>query len=226
MNSEELKSERKNIKLLKHIGLFGTVIFIGICTVCIGITSFLGWGLGQNLAYRHSILFFYLPQVGTFFLLAALIVYLVNAFKKQTVTIQKIYLPLFILFIYCSAVFAISHWIVYEYAIPTKVNNPENRVWSEAMIDRGLGGWPTGITCVLSDHVAALVDVWSFVTPNGHMPVLIWANNSSPNPNLPGNPVSCSQLQPNWYICYLTKPYQIVIDKYGLCDQRKNLEQK
>jgi hypothetical protein len=220
MNLEESKPEPKNYKYQLLLGVIGSMILIGFCALSIGIISLLGWGIGQNLAIRHSILLFYSPLIGAFILMVGSIICILISAKNHRLTNWKTYIPLIMLIVYSLAIFAISHLIVYGYAIPIKVLNSDNRLWSQAMINRGRGGWPTGITCVLSEHVAVLVSEWSFITPNGRMPVLTWTDNSLPNPYLPGNPVSCSQLEPNWYICYLTKPYQLVLDQYGNCDQR------
>jgi hypothetical protein len=115
------------------------------------------------------------------------------AIRKQKLGEWKTYLPLFILMIYCLVMGVASRGIV-EYSIHSKINNPENRKWAEAMVSRALADFPTGVSCVLDDQVVALVREWSFVTSDGHMPVLTWSKGSLPSPTLLGSPVSCSSL--------------------------------
>jgi hypothetical protein len=138
------------------------------------------------------------------------------AIRKQKLGEWKTYLPLFILMIYCLVMGVASRGIV-EYSIHSKINNPENRKWAEAMVSRALADFPTGVSCVLDDQVVALVREWSFVTSDGHMPVLTWSKGSLPSPTLLGSPVSCSSLQANWYLCYLSKPYQLLVGE-DVCD--------
>jgi len=175
--------------------------------------SYFSWiGLGL----RYSILFFYLPQAGVIALALVSLASIILAIRKHRLGQWKAYIFFVMLALFCLVVTAASRSIV-EDAIRTKIENAENRNWAEAMVERARGGYPTGVTCVLSDQAVVLIREWSFVTPDGHMPVLAWSRNSSPNSELLGNPVSCTQLQPNWSICYLAKPYQLTANA-NACD--------
>jgi hypothetical protein len=179
------------------------------------VVTLIGWYIGQNTYQSYSILIFYSLQVGLYLLLAGSILSISIAIKKHAVHNLSSYILLFMFITYGFGVFISSHLIITRYAIPTKITNPDNRIWSEAMVGRALGGWTSG-ACTLGDNdgvgVAVLMGVWSFVTPDGRMPALTFASagNLIPDAGLRGNPTACTKLQANWYFCYLNKPYQLV----------------
>jgi hypothetical protein len=171
--------------------------------------------------HEYETLFFYLPQIGSICLLIWSMVILGIAIIKQKLHDWKTYLPLSILVVYLTVSVVASHvigaWSVHHYIL-----TPENKIWAEAMVSRTRGGWPTINNCALSDHVVVL-PLWSFVTLDGHMPVIAWSDNGVPNLKLPSNPQSCKQIDaedPKWYFCYLDKPYQLQFYPSGLCDLR------
>ena len=202
--------KQRSMGYLVSMIIAGTLI-VGCCSIVVGVTSLLGFGATQ------SILFFYSPQIVVFALVIGLIVNIIIAVRKHKLAEWKTYIPLIILVIYCFGVFVTSRLIVVGDAIPRKITNADNRIWSDGMVGRARGGYPTGTTCVLSEQVVLLMGEWSFITPDGHMPALTWTENSIPDSRLPGSPRSCTPLQNNWYICYLSKPYQLFLDKSVVC---------
>ncbi len=214
------------------IGAVGLVVLTASCALVAAFSSVAlaailtslrgGWFFGVHPVLRFAILSLYLPQIGTLLLILASAVYLLGAFKYRKLKTWRTYVPLAMLVIYSLSMFLWSSLVLKGYAIPTKIDNAENRNWSEAMVRRALGDYPTGLisACVLSDQVVALLDMWSFVTPDNRMPALIWSRNDLPSAELPGNPTRCSALGPNWYVCYLTRAYQLSLNQLGECDFR------
>ena len=224
MTQIELKSKGKYSPHSEPILIVGLCLLAGFCPIVLEMSSLLIYILWAYQRFNYySILSFYIPQIGIFILLLAATSIILKAVRNLKLGYWKTYLPFMMLGIYCGVMFLISHIVLFGYAIPTKITNPDNRIWTESMVSRALGDYPTGILdpCVLSDKVVALIDVWSFVTPDNKMPALIWTESAIPDRGLPGNPLSCTQLQKNWYLCYLNKPYQLVQNhQFGYCDFR------
>lgn len=211
----ETTPQRKISSHPMSIDMVGLFLFAACLPILLMLVSLLGYGLVIS-RLRYSLLAFYLPQVGVIAFAIIFVVRVTVAIRRHKLGEWKTYIPLIMLAIYCLVVMAASLSVV-AFSIYTKIDNVENRQWSEAMVSRALGKYPTGVSCVLSNQVVALVGEWSFVTPDGHMPVLTWSESSVPNSDLLGHPVSCMLLQPNWYLCYLSKPYELTIDK-NACD--------
>jgi hypothetical protein len=229
MTQNEINSMRRHNSYLIAIIMVGLFLVTGFCSVTLDVATLLVYIIWRYTEINSLIpvsrlvnLSLYIPQIGTFLLLVVTIIFILKAIKKHKLGSLKTYTPLIMLVIFCAVMFASSRVIVYGYAIPTKVTNPENRLWSEAMVSRAFGYYGIGLldACVLSDKVVALIDVWSVITPDNRMPVLTWAENSFPDSSLPGNPVSCKNLEKNWYLCYMGKPYQLVHNQDGMCDFR------
>jgi hypothetical protein len=205
------------IQIITVLGLFSFAsclpLFFEIFSLSlyVGLPPNFGW---PDIGLRQLLRLFYLPQLGVLTLIIVSVVNLGYAIKKYSLNKKSTYITLVMLILYCS-VASVTSRVILDYSIRTKINNPDGRTWSDAMVGRSLYGYPTGATCNLSDQndqVVALVREWSFITPDGNMPVLIWSENSLPNSKLLGSPKNCKQIQPDWYICYLSKPYQLILN--------------
>jgi hypothetical protein len=168
---------------------------------------------------QNRLIFFYTPQIIALSLFLWATVILLMAIKKHELRVLKTYIPALILVIYLVLDWTVIHSLGI-WGINRKVYNQKNLIWSESMMARAMGGWPTG-DCVLSNHVALLLGEWSLITPDGHMPAITWTNNGEPDPDLPSNPQSCKRLKSKWYFCYLSKPYELKFEESGICDLRK-----
>jgi len=209
----ETTSKRKGIFAI--IGMIGPFFFAGCLPLFLEVLSLILYRsyLWPFSGLRNLLRFFYLPQVGIITLTTISIIGLVFAAKNHNLGKWKTYIPLIMLVIYCFVLTAASR-LTLDYSIRTKIADPEGRKWSDAMVERSLSAYPTGVTCRLSPRVVVLAREWSFITPDGHMPVLAYSESSIPAPELPGNPTNCAQLQPNWYVCYLAKPYQLIAEDH------------
>jgi hypothetical protein len=213
MKQTETTSKRKRI--FELIGTIGPFFFAGCLPIFLEVLALILY-LSYSWPFsglRNLLRFFYLPQFGVITLTTIFIIGLVFTVKNHNLRKWKTYIPLIMLVIYGLVVTAAS-CLTLDYSIRTKIIDPDGRVWSDAMVGRALGGYPTGLTCRLSPKVVVLAREWSFVTPDGHMPVLAWSESSVPTPELLGNPMNCAQLQPNWYVCYLAKPYQLIAEDH------------
>lgn len=177
------------------------------------------FSLALAIKPQFRLIFFYIPQIIALSLFLWATVIFLLAIKEQELKGLKTYIPIIILMIYLFIDGAVIHILGNE-GVLRKIYNQENLIWSESMMARAMGGWPTG-DCVLSDHVALLLGEWSLITPDGHMPAITWTNDGEPDPDLMSNPQSCKRLKSNWYFCYLSKPYELKFDESGLCDLRK-----
>jgi len=203
--------QRERISCAAVIGILGLFSIAACLPLLLEIFSLFLYFWLPGVGLRQLLRLLYLPQFGVIGLAIVSIVSLGYAVKKQSLGRWNTYLPLVMLIIYCFVVMATSYFVL-QYSIHTKIDSPDDRRWSEAMVGRSFAGYPTGVTCRLNDHVDVMVREWSFITPDGHMPVLAWSESSFPASELTGNPVDCRQLQPTWYVCYLSRPYQLIIN--------------
>lgn len=199
---------RRGITSKALLSTIGGLVLAGCLPVALGLAISLTYWMGGPGFHPYAFWLYYVPALGFWLLVIWASTTLALAAGAHRLGVQKTYVPAMMLVVWCIAMMLASRVVVQE-AIRAKIENADNRSWSEAMVSRALGGYPTGVTCVLGEQVVVLVREWSFVRPDGRMPVLAWSSNSMPNSGLPGTPGSCNSLQKNWYVCYLAKPYQL-----------------
>lgn len=198
---------------------------LGCCSIVYSIAIFrMDWSAPTQRSYALStsfgvtltLLVLRLPQICAGLLLMWAVVGIVIAVKKARWGNWKVYVPLAIFVIYCLFMtMAIPAWA--ESSMRAKLAEEGGERWCEGMVGRVHGGWPSPPDCALSDQVAVVIWYWSFVTLDGRMPVLVWSESGTPNPQLPTRPTSCKQLDTQWFFCYLDKPSQLTYDYSGLC---------
>jgi hypothetical protein len=227
-SSDQKKSKRLDQRVrLALIGILGTS---AACSVAfyLRVLFQMDWTVPshRNSAFYTSLFatlelsIYQLPQVGAGLLFLLTVISITIAIKKHRLTAWRTYLPATLFVTFCVlALLIIPVWS--ESSVRAKLADPEGgETWCIGMVGRVMGGWPTPPHCALSDDVAIVIWYWSFVTPDGRMPVLAWSDKEIPNPELPTRPISCKHLNKNWYFCYLANPYQLTYDYSGLCDFR------
>ncbi len=162
--------------------------------------------------------FLRLPQLVAALLFLAALANIAIAARDHKLGMWQTYVP-FSAFATCAILVMLLIPIWAESSIRAKLADPEGgEVAMRAHASRVLGRWPTWPHCALSDQVAVVISYWSFMTVDGHMPVLALSESGVPSPQLPTHPTACKQLDTDWFFCYLEEPQQLTYDYSGLCD--------
>ena len=167
----------------------------------------------------HALPVLFLPQIIALVLLGSAIVSILIAIFTRNLFVWQTYIPWGIFVVYTIlTLIMIPLWA--EVTIIAKLQEPDGggERWVGGMTGRVLSGFPSPPHCALSNDVAVVVHYWSFVTPDGRMPVLAWSTDGIPRSQLPTRPINCKPIEREWYICELAEPRQLTYDHTGLCN--------